>query len=317
MLYLSYRLDEGQRADAEWPPARSLRTLCEASVEAFERNPLKSMIVRYHYAQRVLRSLQEVEEKALLPCFACRAEECDQLRWYEAIFIATHAPNDPEMISSIHETAVGLLPPAAMELIRMQTNLRLKSVKNDKNPDSSVALYTFPTNFSSIGLLLSSVLSRVAIPKPVLKDLYTLAEALKDQAEHDINTSTVPQAFSDATMNPIPTFCAPTKRRAISIQREFTQKRKSVSSQRFITPILERVEEFLKHLKERGSTPTFSESSLSITSGGANLAMRQQRGVRTVPHPEICFQSRATINLTNKEETGNSPSPSAERPGRR
>ncbi|CCW60905.1 unnamed protein product [Phytomonas sp. EM1] len=207
-----------------------------------------------------------------------------------------------------------------MELIRLQTNLRLKSpgpALDVNDPESTFALYEFPTNFSSIGLMLSTVLSRVAIPRPVLKGLYTLAETLKGQAVREIRTGEVPKAFANATTHPIPSLCEPAKRRAMSIQRESTVNRNSLSLHLFITPILECVEEFMTLPREEASNVPVSESSPSISSGGVNSSTKPRRAVYAFPHSVVAVHSRATINQRNHEEVEHSPSPSAVRPGRR
>lgn len=266
---------------------------------------------RYHLARRVLMALFEIEAKGLLPCFACRVSDVGVVPLVQMVYIAFDDGNTSSVVDKDHAPHLCMLPPAAMELKRMDA--RVGAARVPTSPaDALYAAYAEPVNFSSIGLVVGAVLEDMASRAPTLHDLYMTAATVLEQATFDVKSGATPKAFANASTHPTTMACAPTKKRAMSIQRETVINRNSSSIGRFISPLL-------RHIDDRISSWEFSDGISSVGGECNNASTNTQSSVwaqRDAAGPEPSSVTGRQTELVGRIGT-TSPSPSAVRPNRR
>ncbi|AYU82241.1 hypothetical protein LdCL_330033000 [Leishmania donovani] len=266
---------------------------------------------RYHLARRVLMALFEIEAKGLLPCFACRVSEVSVVPLVQMVYVAFDDGNTSSVVDKGHVPHLCMLPPAAMELKRM--DIRVGAAPAPKHlTDALYAAYAEPVNFSSIGLLVGGALEDMASRAPTLHDLYMTAATVLEQATFDVKSGATPKAFANASTHPTPIACAPAKTRAMSIQREPVINRNSTSIGRFISPLL-------RHIDDRISSWEFGDGISSVGGVSNNASTNTQSSVwtqRDAAAPEPASLTGRQTELVGRIDTA-SPSPSAVRPNRR
>ncbi|GET92001.1 hypothetical protein, conserved [Leishmania tarentolae] len=294
------------------PAAETSRRVAPKLTVVSEAQPSsRGGLSRYQLARRVLVALFEIEAKGLLPCFACRVSDVSTVPLAEMIYVAFDDGAASLVVDKSHLPHLCMLPPAAMELTRMDARVGAAPAPK-RSTDELYAGYAEPVNFSSIGLLLGSLLESMASRAPTLNDLYMTAATVLEQAAFDYKRGATPKAFENANTHPIPIACAPAKTRAMSIQRESVFNRNSVSVGRFISPLL-------RNIDDRISALELGDSTSSVGGGSNNASVNTQSSGWTQRRPTTPGWSSSTgrhTELAGRTDT-TSPSPSAVRPNRR
>ncbi|CAM40804.2 conserved hypothetical protein [Leishmania braziliensis MHOM/BR/75/M2904] len=266
---------------------------------------------RYHLARRALAALFEVEARGLLPCFACRVSEVSAVPLAQMVYVAFDDGNASSVVDKNHVPHLCILPPAAMELKRMDAKVGVAPAPT-RPTEALYAAYAEPVSFCSIGLLVGGLLEGIAARTPTLHDLYMTAETVLEQAAYEIKCGATPKAFVNASTHPTPTACAPTKTRAMSIQRESVINHNSVLIQRFISPLL-------RHMDDRISSLEFGEGVGNAFDGPNSASPSTQASVLTLRGSAVPELSSVAGRRTEMIDCAGtiSPSPSAVRPSRR
>lgn len=240
----------------------SVSTLTELLNTIKQSTDATSTVTRYLYARQALAALSAIEAVGLLGSYACRLPECEDVSLGDIICGAFNAK--AAVAGRAASVTVGVLPPPAMQLMRMH-----RALGNRYTPagtaDASFRVYAEPLTLSSVGLLLASLLERVATSPPVLKDMYMMAESLKEQSLWEIRNSVVSKCFADTTTHPSPISCPLGKQRLLSIQRDAD----SIRLTNRPTPCL--VAPMLKHMDDYMTTSEFCNAVK------ASVAESQQR----------------------------------------
>ncbi|KAK7201348.1 hypothetical protein NESM_000197100 [Novymonas esmeraldas] len=288
------------------PAAETSRRVAPTLAAVAEAQPSsRGGLSRYHLARRALVALYELEAKGLLPCFACRVSEVGDVPFTQMIYVAFDDGSTSSVVDKGHVPHLCMLPPAAMELRRVHAAVGTAPT------ESFAATYAAPVSYNSIGLLVGGMLEDMAARTPVLHLLYMAAATAKEQAASDIQAGVVPKTFANASTHPTPIACAPTKTRAISIQRESVANRNPTSSRRFTTPLL-------RHIDDTISSVELSGVGSSVGWRSNNASIDTLASVST-PHAGAAPEPPSTVGRQTQMVGGgtNSPSPSAVRPHRR
>lgn len=319
VMTLRYRLSRmSPEATASRRVAPSLAAVSGAQPSANQG------MARYALARRVLTALFEVEARGLLPCLASRVSEAATVPLAQVMYVTFDDSNTSVVVDKTHMPLLCLLPPPAIELKRMHADVGTAPVTDDPQ-DQYYRAYAAPVHFSTIGMMVGSLLEDLAIRVPVLSDLYMTAATLREQALWEVQNNTPCKCFVNATTQPIPVACAPAKTRAISIQRESTVNRNTTTTQRFVSPLLRRVEDTIASIESgtkggavaaapqrstgvRNGAGANSEGSVSTPRGGA--APQQQ------PHQQLASVTGRQTQMVGGGHGAASPSPSAIRPNR-
>jgi hypothetical protein len=296
------------------PETTTSRRAAPALAAVSEAQPSSNHgMARYQLARHVLAALFEIEAKGLLPCFACRVSEAATVPLSQAMFVTFDDTNTSVVVDKSHVPSLCVLPPAAIELKRLYADVGAAPAPEGPD-DEHYTSYSVPVHFSTIGLMVATVLEDMAIRVPVLNDLYMTASTVREQALWEVQNGASSKCFVNATTHPIPVSCAPAKTRAISIQRESVTNRNSTAAvRRFISPLL-------RHVDDRIALLEFGGGGSSTVAGRSNHTSVNPEGSisspRGPPPPQQSVTGRQTQMVAGNNGAA-SPSPSAVRPNRR
>ncbi|KAG5493678.1 hypothetical protein JIQ42_02052 [Leishmania sp. Namibia] len=302
LCYRLPRMSPGSEASRRVAP--TLAAVAEAQPSS------RGGLSRYHLAHRTLAALSEVEAKGLLPCFACRVSQVSAVPLAEMIHVAFDDGNTSIVVDKNHVPHLCMLPPAAMELKRLEAKVGAAPLPRLSTNELDAA-YTEPVSFSSIGLLVGGLLEDMAARTPILHDLYMTAATIREQAGFDIKSRAIPKEFAKASTHPTSMECAPFKIRAMSIQRESVVNRNSTLVRRFISPLRRHIDDKISSLQRGEGNGGFA--------GGSNTAGSSTQAPVLLPRDEIVPEpssaSSRSTQMAGRAET-TSASPSAVRPNR-
>ncbi|KEG14125.1 hypothetical protein DQ04_00611120 [Trypanosoma grayi] len=180
---------------ADMSPARSLPQLMEDNKSSLKST---SVVTRYGYTRRVLYILSVLEQRQLLQDYACRIGEVDLVPLESIVYFSRQRddgrmPGDKPIhsyeslprgagsssaIPAKYVTVVGLLPPAAVQLMRYNSIHPGSTYPVSHKEGSSLTSLTL-----LIGNMLLSIASRVP---PVLSEMYLMGETTRDQGKWEV-----------------------------------------------------------------------------------------------------------------------------------
>lgn len=175
MLQLFYGVDENQGGTTVY----TVREIAEKPLTF-----LRTAEDRYRFAFQLFSAFQKLENAGILSFYACRVHEVPFVQLVDVVFVYCHSEGGRDCWDSF-----GLLPPAAVELKRMEVG------RNTSLPTSPNS-YSSPINFSSVLLQVGDVLTFLStVPKPVLSLMYYYGEMLREQGFWEVENNVVPHAF--------------------------------------------------------------------------------------------------------------------------
>lgn len=183
MLHLFYEVGKSQGGATVY----TVREVAEKSLTF-----LRSVQDRCRFALQLFSAFQKIENAGILSFYACRVNEVSLVQLINVVFVYCHNEGSRDCWDSF-----GLLPPAAVELKRME-------VARTSLPLSSPHSYDSPVNFSSVVLQMGDVLTFLAsFPKPVMSLVYYYGETLREQGFWEIENNVVPHAFIASSSHPL------------------------------------------------------------------------------------------------------------------
>ncbi|PBJ73524.1 hypothetical protein BCY84_14591 [Trypanosoma cruzi cruzi] len=170
---------------ADMSPARSLAEVAEGDATLMAST---SVVTRYGYMRRILYIFSILEQRQLLQDYACRVEEVELVPIENAVFFSRKRDKktittrlfysalppprngDDASTGGKYATVVGLIPPAAVQLMRYNA-----IPTGTEYPVSRSKRSTLTT----LNLLLGNMLKKIALCRPPLLDkMYNMGETL-------------------------------------------------------------------------------------------------------------------------------------------